>query len=164
MRFQYNFICLVLYLQFFLLCQWWIMSYIKMSIILCLLSTVLPNMRTQYSSCSRIDDMSTSMECSKCVSSLDINATMNWCSHQFLIKHVSNKMQEAMTHFLNIVNLILFFLNFYVAKIMNLTTRCRIESTFIKNQHIFTSIFLLCIIQNSYNCCIELRQSMIFVV
>lgn len=154
--FQYDLISLILDLKLFLFGQRWVMCDIQMSVILSLFSTMLPNMRTKYSSSSCVDDMSPSMECSQCIPSFYVNTPMNFSSNHSILKGLIQIMQETMTNFLNILNLILLLPNFKWTKIMNLTTWSGIKCTSIKNHNILAFFFLLDINQNSYYLSIEL--------
>lgn len=79
-----------------------------MGISFSLLRTILPNVRTQNSSGSSIDYMSSSVECSEGISSFNIDFSMNLLADNTLVNTLVQIVKEAFANFLNIVNLIVF--------------------------------------------------------
>lgn len=85
MAFQNYSISLVLYLHLHLLRNRGIVSYVKMSIILCLFCTILPNMRTKNASRSSVYNMCASVKSSQSISTLYIYLSINLQSNCILI-------------------------------------------------------------------------------
>lgn len=84
MSLKNNFISLVFNFHLLFFSNRLIMSDINMSIMLSLLSTMLPNMWTKYSTSSSIHNMCTSMEASQCITPLLINSTSNLLTNKLL--------------------------------------------------------------------------------
>lgn len=98
------------------------MSDIKVSIVLSLLGTILPNMGAQDPSSSRINDMSSRMESPEGISSLDINTAMNFSSDNIHVNSFIEVVQKSMAYFLNSFDLKDLVSNFDCTQIMNLAT------------------------------------------
>ena len=77
MSFKNNSVGFILYFHFLFFSDWLIMSDINMSIVFSLFSTVLPNMWTENSTSSSINNMSSSVETYQSISSFLINTTNN---------------------------------------------------------------------------------------
>ncbi len=123
MSFQDNLISLILNLHFRLFTNRLIMRDINMSIMFSLFRTMLPNMRTENSSCSSIYNVSTSMETDKSVSSFLINLSYNFFANNSLrINFLVQVMQETLSNLINIVNFIIFSSNVNASDIINLTS------------------------------------------
>lgn len=71
-------VCFVFDLHFDLFCDGRVMSDVKMGIVFGLFCSVLPDVRTKHASCSRIDNVSSSVEGSEGVSAFDIDLSLNW--------------------------------------------------------------------------------------
>lgn len=82
------------------------MGDIQMCVILSLLSTILPDVRTQDTSSSCVDDMRSSVEGTQGVSALDVDLSLNCLADSGLFDLVVEVMQEALAYFLDIVDLV----------------------------------------------------------
>ena len=114
------FISLIFYLHFDFLCQRSMMSQINVGIILCLLSTILPNMRPKNPSRSSKYNVGSGMKGNQCLSSFNIYCSMNIFSNYLIINLFVQKMKKTFPNFLHIVYIIRFVLDCDYASIMNL--------------------------------------------
>lgn len=96
----------ILNLHLYLLADGGVVGDIQMGIILSLLSTILPDVRTQDASSSCVDDMCSSVEGTQGVSSLNINLSLHCLPDSALFYFVIEVMQEALAYFLDIVDLV----------------------------------------------------------
>jgi len=132
MAFQNDPISFVLNLHFNFFGNGRVMSDIKMCVLLGFFGTVLPDMRAKNSSGCRIDNVSAGMECSQGVSSLYIDFSMHLSPNDTLIDSLIEIMKKAFANFFNILDLICLPSKADRSKIINLSSRSRIECTLIK--------------------------------
>lgn len=123
MALQNNLVSLVFDLHFFLLTDGFVVSDINVSIVFSLLSTVLPDMRTENSSCGSIYNVSTSVEADEGVSSFLVNFSNNLLTNNSLRVDFSVEiMQKASSNLFNVIDFISLFTNDNRSDIVNLTS------------------------------------------
>jgi hypothetical protein len=123
MSLQNDLVSFIFDLHFCLFTDGFIVSDINVSIVFSLLSTVLPDMWTENSSCGSINNVSTGVEADESVSSFFINFSNNFLTdNSFKVDFSVKIMQEASTNFFNVVDLISLLTNDNGSKIVNLTS------------------------------------------
>lgn len=120
---------LVLNLHLHFLCNRRVVGNVQVSIVLSLLCSVLPNVRSKYSSCSSIDNMSSGMESSKSISTLNVNLSWGSLANGSLVNCMIKIMEEALAYFLNIIDLVMAISKEESSQIMNLSSWGWIECT-----------------------------------
>lgn len=157
-------VCLVFDLHLYLFGDGGVVSDIEMGIVFCLLCSVLPDVRTQYSPCSCVYDVGARVESSQCVSAFNVDLALNCLADDRLIDLVIKVMKEAFANFLHVIHLVMPIGEEKAAQVMDLSSRGGIKSASIQDNNVLALLLLLNILKHSDDLALELGQTMILVV
>lgn len=147
---------LVLDLHFHLLTDGGVVGDIQMGVVFSLLRTVLPDVRTQDASSSCVDNVSSSVEGTQGVSSLNVDLSLHCLPDCSLFDFMVEVMQEALAHFLDIVDLVVSVAEEESTQIVHLPSRGRVEGAAIQNDDVLSLFLLLHILEHCNNLAFEL--------